>query len=359
MPTIDATTVYAKARVETEAAADARYCCYRVDGCLNKRFRLAVGGRAEFYTGNLEGWHRLSWSYDLTNGPWQSFATVEIDGDYWVGVNYDEFTQDTIYVCNLPVFPLARLDAAVDAWIANPLTSPTPSGDVNYVIGTLPAAIGKYSKALPEVPVRAFTIGTGTKKVAATIGIHPDELSLWFSPGVMATLLGDSAEAVALRSEYTFYIYPYMNPQGLYGGYTRIDPIDGTDANRFWNTDTSPLRAIYKTAWVMDLVGLTVHIDCHSAPFAGPEEIPREIRFSPLSTTIRDAYISAFNTRSTLQVVNSIVTNSCRDYVNSNFTPQLGMAAEHSHAVRENTPEWAQYGSDLVASLADIANQFT
>lgn len=359
MPTIDATTVYAAARVETEAAADARYCCYRLDGCLNKRFRVAVGLQSEFYSVKLEGWHRLSWTYDLDNGPWQHFEETVDEGEYWVGENYAPFEQDTIYVCNLPVFPLARLDAAVDAWIASPLTNPTPSGDASYVIGTLPAAIGKYSKTLPEVQLRAFTVGTGSKKVAATIGIHPDELSLWFSPGMMATLLGDSAESISLRDNYTFYIYPYMNPQGLYGGYTRIDPIDGTDANRFWNTDTSPLRAAYKTAWATDLAGLTVHIDCHSAPFAGPEEIPREIRFSPLSTTIRDAYITAFEARSSLQVVNSIVTDSCRDYVNSNFSPQLGMAAEHSHAVREDAPEWSKYGSDLVASLADIANQFT
>lgn len=355
MPRITTDTVYAEARVEPSVAFDARYCCIRIDGAANKRFRVAIGKRSEFYKLTFVGWHRLSWTYDFVNGPWKPFDNIANDGDYWSGTNNEAFSQDTIYVCNLPVYPLARLDKEMDEWIANPLTRPTPSGDDNYIIGNLPAFTGPHNKALPSVDLRAVAIGTGPKKVALMLGVHPDELSLWMLPGAMEMLLGESATSQALRDQYTFYVYPYMNPQGLYGGYTRLDPESATDANRFWDNSQTALRTEYRRLWERDLDGLHALFDFHSAPYGEPHENPRELRFNPTDNeAVKAAYLAALSTRTTFADVTSSVSGSLRHYVSSTFGADISITVEHTHNISENEPEWAALGANLMAALADI-----
>lgn len=52
--------------------------------------------------------------------------------------------------------------------------------------------------------------------------------------GAIEFLLGNSKEAEALRKNYTFYVVPMLNPDGVVYGNYRCN-LAGVDLNRIWS----------------------------------------------------------------------------------------------------------------------------
>ena len=83
----------------------------------------------------------------------------------------------------------------------------------------------------------AFEFGTGSKRIVFNGGIHARE---WISPAVVSYIghylaVSNDADAVNLRSQFTFSVIPVLNPDGY--NYTRTH-------NRMWRKNRQPNTGI-------------------------------------------------------------------------------------------------------------------
>lgn len=106
--------------------------------------------------------------------------------------------------------------------------------------------VNKYAK-LPLVSQREIcrtigrntlpilTVGTGKKAIILMARQHPGETpGSWAIEGSLEFLTSDTFEAEQLRQQFTFYIIPMINPDGVVIGNYRCN-LNGTDLNRIWH----------------------------------------------------------------------------------------------------------------------------
>jgi hypothetical protein len=207
---------------------------------------------------------RMVWCYesafnDIDGAQWSLFDNEAItDGGTTSAVLTcsmdDPFTEDSVIVQRMPKVSLAAFEAKIDAWVADGSTDYIAGG--TYAVGTLPALTDSFGKPVPAYDARAFKIGTGSRNVLLFGNPHPEEcLGHWSLFGAIDFLLSDDADAVALRSECTFQVYPNMHAQATYAGIPRSfvhdPPLE--DGNRNWNTVDNQTKTLYDTYWTANV----------------------------------------------------------------------------------------------------------
>lgn len=157
-------------------------------------------------------------------------------------------------------YPVARLVADCKRWLASPWVQPGPSADQHGRLLTIgpagehmdhrPDAVqvpfltaggtDEEGHPIPRHPLYSLAISDGAASDRATIvvmgGVHPGEhYANHALAGLVDWMVGDSSEAAELRQRSRVLVYPMVNPDGRYGGYTRGSQVmpDG-DYNRAW-----------------------------------------------------------------------------------------------------------------------------
>ncbi len=321
----------------------------RADNMQGKTLKVRRSAGSPNDIGNdLSVW-QMAWAYD-PEGEWSAFSVVNSSGTI-VATENTPMTQPSVYIARRPVFTNARWDQAIARWRASPHTSPTASGDANFVIGTLPA-----NSHAPAMDAYGFKFGTGPRAIVVTGNIHVEEhIAAYAYEAFVDWLLGDSAEATWLRGQITVYCYPKINPQSRYAGASRQEVVSGENANRIFSSayDHIPLSKMMRDAWAADLPAtITGALDFHDVPpgprraemfYSGEGEFASRLAARYKARTGLDATIFPPNTTDGM-----IAT-----YMLQNFGATWTTTPEHGILNTVGVPEWQTWGLDVAATLHD------
>lgn len=297
---------------------------------------------------DLSVW-QMAWAYD-PHGEWFAFDSVVNSSGTLVATKTEPLMQGTVYIARRPVFTNARWDAAIARWRASPLVRPTPSADASLVIGTLPS-----NAHAPAMALHGFKVGTGPKALVVTGGIHPDEhIAGYAYEAFMDWLLGNTAEAVWLRSNLTIYAYPKLNPQGRYAGASRVEVTTGEDANRIWtggSFDGIPLSKTLRDAWTADLPAtISGYLDFHDYGMNDGRGMVYHTDAGAFAQALNTVYSA--RTGIALTIEPSVATNSIGRHLIAAFgAADVGVAIEHKLSRTVSTAEWQEWGRDVGRAL--------
>ena len=209
---------------------------------------------------NLVPNERLAvWSQSPDTDQWNDFDNVIQGASDLEIYNNTPFPSGIIYISPLPLYPFDRITRKVKEWLINPLVSDTPSS-TNGVIGfsTSRNAGDGSGRIVPVLPYYGFKIsnGAGSKNnVILTSCNHPSETPGPYQlEGAIDWLLGGSDLASYFLQYNNVFVYPCLNPQGVWAGYFRTSPqTPAGDNNRLWNTTgTNEAIDAFKTAMAID-----------------------------------------------------------------------------------------------------------
>ncbi len=212
------------------------------------------------------------WASAADTDTWYQFDNVSIGATDLEFYHNTAFPSGTIYVAAMPMYSFARTQRKVAEWSASSLVSSPPSA-TNYVIGYTTARDNGDARgtnpALPYYGVKIANAAANTKNRAIlTSGNHPSEnIGRFMLEGAMDWLLTSGYKQDQLLDWFEFYVYPCLNPQGVYGGWFRSSPQNPTtDHNILWNTTgTAEEVDAFRTAWNTDVSNaVEVGLDFHS-----------------------------------------------------------------------------------------------
>lgn len=343
-----------------------RHFCARVRGVEGIAPVFRIGPRERWQTPRLVERHRAVWTADVHSDQWFRFDNITVDEerDQWVAWNETPFLDDTIFVANVPSFTCGRYEQLMQGWIESPFSRPTDSAITGYKVGEYSATEGPNEKLLPAMDCLALQVGTGPRRVALISGIHTDEIGHWIFEGAVRAIFGQDQLGTLLREKFTFLVYPNVNAQGLYGGYSRCVPDANLDANRVWASESIPnkMTSIYKPVWTQDAApGVSAVFDFHSSPGTDPTPYPgRDVweRRDIVTETARQPFMDALSFYGDYHVGNSNFTanNSTNAFWRSVSSPKLVLTIEYTHSAEHFIDDWRAYGFDVMSALLDIAD---
>lgn len=320
----------------------------RADNMEGKTLTVRRSAASPNDIGNVMSAWQMAWTYD-PEGEWFPFDSVVNSSGTIVATKTAPLTQSSVYIARRPVFSSARWDQAIARWRANPLTSPTASGDAQFVVGTLPA--NQYA---PAMSAYGFKFGAGPDAITVTGNIHVEEhIAAYAYEGFVDWLLGSDPKAVDLRSRCTFYCYPKLNPQARYAGASRQD-VYGNNANRIFDAayDSNPLSKLMRDAWAADLPATVVGaLDFHDVP---PKGATRGEMFWSGDPSPMNKVVAQYRARTGLEViVNPVGTTvgTVTHYLRTVFGSLWTLTPEHGIVNSVNVPEWQAWGRDYGEAL--------
>lgn len=357
-PTVasDGTVTLALATNPLTQTHGVRHFLCRVDNMAGKTLKLRRPVNSISVGQNdLTVW-QAAWAYDK-DGDWYPFDSVTINAGTVIAANSTPCAQNTVYVGWRPVFTNARWDAAIARWRVSPHTSPTASGNAQFVVGTLPS--NAYA---PAMSMYGFKFGSGPEAVSVTGNVHVDEhAGAHAYEALVDWLLGDDPAAVRLRAAYTFYCYPKLNPQARYAGASRTEVTSGEDANRIWETtgrDGIPLSKMMRDIWQADLPSrLAAVMDFHDYPggtWGGQAYFYQETaKFEELLTA---RYLA--RTGRTIERGPGAVSGGVTNYLSTRFAAPLGLTIEHGTLAADDAAEWRRWGEDWGKALDEYSQYY-
>ena len=269
------------------------------------------------------------------------------------------FAHDVVYVsyrpfCHQPV---------IDAWIAElhtgGLIQDTPSS-TDYSLGSLVATQDERGVVIPSLPIPAFKFGAGTDRAVLTSGVHPcEDHGTLVLIAAVNWLLGADPDAVELRSRFTFYVYPLINPQGRYGRNYRGTFEAGkltVDPNRDWSgTPVLTCVQIVRNAIIADAGVPVVCLDFHGhhqwtsgyglyLPGADAASIELGATYKNSVATVIPGLFFAPLTGTYLST-----------YINSLGSPMLAVTSEINDANADASGGALIFGEQLAKSLESVA----
>jgi hypothetical protein len=215
------------------------------------------------------------WSTAADTDAWNKFDNQSTGATDIEFSNDDAFPDSLIYVSYLPMYPFSRVQRKMGQWAASDARIVETASTTNFIISNLTARATMDGRTAPALPLYGFkltNVNANTKNnMILTAGNHPDETQGSHQlEGAIDWLLGGSADAELLLDWFNVYVYPCINPQGVWSGYFRSSPqTAASDNNRLWNTTgTNEAVDALKTAWAADTGGvLEVGIDFHGDSF--------------------------------------------------------------------------------------------
>lgn len=305
---------------------------------------------------DLTQW-QMAWAYDV-DGDWFPFDNYVNLGGYINASNNQPSSERTMFIARRPIFSTGRWNRTINEWISNPLTSPTPSGDTDYVVGVLPT--NAYS---PSLPIYGMKFGEGSNIVVITGIIHVDEhIASYAMVALVNWLLGSDPNAVFLRDRCTFYIYPNMNPQSLYAGASRNEITTGNNANRIFldeaEFDSVPLSKVWRDVWKNDLPSkISGNIDFHDAARSPGRGMLYNAGAGLVVGPLRAEYFT--RTGVDIEVGSGAVLGGVARYIRNTFLTDWTITAEHYLSRIDGIPQWEQWGRDYgtaMRSYYDLGN---
>lgn len=293
------------------------------------------------------------------------------DTDTWhkfdnqaVGASDIEFYHNTafpggfIYVAYLPIYSFSRLQRKLGEWIAaDARITDTPS-TTNNIISLATARDNGDGRIAPVLPFYAFMLtnasGFTKNTMVLASGNHPNETSGRFQlEGAMTWLLGGSAEAEFLLDWFNIYVYPCVNPQGVWGGYFRSCPEDPTlDHNRQWATlGTLECIDAFNAAMLADTGGtVEVGIDFHSSNAASSHYMDNEDH----TATLYAAYLAKMQALdATYSFLDETVITMLHYLWRHTFSTQLAIVQEAMCLTSYTMPAtWLTEGQNAMKSIA-------
>lgn len=202
-------------------------------------FLIAKASRAEAPAANE---NMAVWATALDTDTWNKFDNQAVGASDIEFYNNAPFPNGTIYISFLPLYPTIRVQRKVLEWLKDARVSVLS-------VGQSTRRAGASNRAVPGLPFYGLkvtnTSGFTKNKAILTAHNHPNETpGGWQLEGAMSWLLGGSALAEFMLDWFEFYVYPCVNPQGVWNGFYRSCPQDATrDHNREWD-DTGVLECI-------------------------------------------------------------------------------------------------------------------
>jgi len=352
----------------------------KITGANGKRplFKLL---RAD-YSGTISSSWKPWYSYDNVN--WQRFPTPTLNGLHYDFQLATGFTSDDVWIGFQPGYPMSRVTALRDELVSlHPdKIHQLPSASSSHIVNILASQTDELGNTVPSQPFYGYGIwndgafgGTGTKRaIVLTCGIHPGEhVGDYVFEGFVRFLVSDDADAVLLRNNYQFIVYPNTNPVGRYGGHIRgqWDPVApyknanrdfGTDGNAFQMENSSTLR----DALIADLAGreLAGSLDFHGQHLDGAGK-PPAFWFIPdtANATLTAAWLTrmrAYNS-SYEGLGSSAGPSACTQFMQRvhgsrhAYTPE----AYEQHPATSGVDEWRTVGEHFAKSFEDSLSEMS
>ncbi|HBG23761.1 MAG TPA: hypothetical protein DDX10_01560 [Rikenellaceae bacterium] len=183
--------------IDTALRPSARWYHFKMEGVKDKQLFLTIRNSEVI---------RPFYSYDGVN--YTRFESVE---NIYKGSINKIFTRDTVYISHFVPYPYSRNRDKIDQWRVMP--------DVKHeVIGT--SYLG--------LPIEMLTITDESandakkKKIWIHGRSHPSESpASWHLEGMVDIITSDTPFGKELRKNAIFYIVPFINPDGVIGGFSR------------------------------------------------------------------------------------------------------------------------------------------
>jgi len=226
--------------------------------------------KADHWSLDADFW-TACWCNGIDSDAWVTLDNIAIGATDITFNKATPFPPGTIYIAHMPMYPFARVIRKVNTWIAHAYADETASTADNIISYTTPRDNGD-GRVAPPLPFYAFKISStrhayAKNNMILTAGNHPSEAAGPYQlEGAMAWILGGTPAAEMLLDYFDVYVYPCLNPQGVWGGYFRSCPEDpATDHNRIWDADVLECAHAFRGAMTADTGGvLEVGIDFHS-----------------------------------------------------------------------------------------------
>lgn len=183
--------------IDTTLNPSARWYHFKMEGVKGKQIFLNIKNSETI---------RPFYSYDGIN--YQRFEPVE---NIFKGSVNKIFTQDTVYIAHFIPYTYSRLLEKMQEWKSNTFVE-------NEVIGQ--STLG--------LPIEMLTVTDNSitnsqkKKIWIHGRSHPSEApASWHLEGMIDQIMSNTPFAQELRKNTIFYIIPFINPDGVKGGYSR------------------------------------------------------------------------------------------------------------------------------------------
>ena len=267
------------------------------------------------------------WSTAADTNTWNKFVNQSTGATDIEFSNDDPFPAGMIYVSYLPMYPFSRVQRKINEWSRSPKVGQTASA-TNFIIGNATARANGDGRTAPALPFYGFKLtnaNANTKNnMILTAHNHPDEVQGAYQlEGAINWLLSGVAAAETLLDWFNVYVYPCLNPQGVYGGYFRSSPqTAASDNNRIWNTTgTNEAVDAFKTAMTADTGGVVeVGIDFHGASFIN---VPAYMDAEDHTAALYSDFLTKMQT-----------LNASFSYLDETITQCLGYLWQHTYSAR-------------------------
>jgi len=183
--------------IDTALRPSARWYHFKMEGVKDKQLFLTIKNSEVI---------RPFYSYDGIN-----YTRFETGENIYRGTINKIFTRDTVYISHFVPYPYSRNRKKVDQWRVMPNVK-------HEVIGT--SYLG--------LPIEMLTITDESesdnmkKRVWIHSRSHPSESpASWHLEAMVDIITSDTPFGKELRKNTIFYIVPFINPDGVLGGFSR------------------------------------------------------------------------------------------------------------------------------------------
>ncbi|MDP3435801.1 MAG: M14-type cytosolic carboxypeptidase [Bacteroidales bacterium] len=183
--------------IDTALRPSARWYHFKMEGVKDKQLYLTIKNSEVI---------RPFYSYDGIN-----YTRFETGENVYKGFINKIFTRDTVYISHFVPYPYSRNRHKVDQWRVMPNVK-------HEIIGT--SYLG--------LPIEMLTITDESanerekKRVWIHSRSHPSESpASWHMEAMVDIITSDTPFGKELRKNTIFYIVPFINPDGVMGGFSR------------------------------------------------------------------------------------------------------------------------------------------
>ena len=175
------------------------------------------------------------------------YPKLSYDGQNWAKLDSSSYISDSISIANdePPKFCEMKFSLTPDTiWIAaQELITSKYINKWTKVLAEKPfVSMFEIGKSFEGRPINALQIGNpeNKKRIMVLSRQHPPEVTGWLAmKWFVETLCAETKEAEKFRNEYTVFVIPLANPDGVDNGNWRHNS-GGIDLNRDWESFNQP-----------------------------------------------------------------------------------------------------------------------